>query len=168
MARPGAVGEMKSAMLSEADFQAQFGDEWILADGRDVTGSKYEILTGQTVVPDARGLALRGKNNGRSTAEGNEAGDLALGTYENDTTRRPRNTSLTGSTNGDTHSHTAPVYAGGGSAISRFSAQASSGALIGSPSTNGDTHSHTATITSGGDTETRVRSITVNHFIKIN
>jgi hypothetical protein len=49
-----------------------------------VAGSRYQTLTEASTIPDLRGIFLRGKNNGRSTATGNTAGDVALGTYAGD------------------------------------------------------------------------------------
>ncbi len=78
------VGSYIFSDLTEAQFQGEVGSGWELADGGDCTGSAYAILTGRTTKPDARGLFLRGKNNGRSTSTGNAAGDSALGAYQAD------------------------------------------------------------------------------------
>ena len=61
----GAVGDVKSSMLTEAQYQTHFGSEWVLADGRDVTGSDYHTITSNTNIPDLRGTFLRGKDNSR-------------------------------------------------------------------------------------------------------
>jgi hypothetical protein len=47
--------------------------KWALADGRDVSGSAFANLTGESTVPDLRGLFLRGLNAGR--ADGNQDPD---------------------------------------------------------------------------------------------
>jgi hypothetical protein len=60
------IGSYIHADLTEAQLQAQMGNGWILADGRNVYGSLYHSITGKAVVPDCRGIFLRGKNNGRS------------------------------------------------------------------------------------------------------
>lgn len=80
----GKVGDVKTSILTEAQFQTVHGTEWILMDGRDVTGSAYHTLTANTTVPDGRGIFLRGKNNGRSTAEGNPSGEVSMGTNQAD------------------------------------------------------------------------------------
>lgn len=46
---------------------------WALADGRDVSGSKFSVLTGKSAIPDLRGMFLRGLNVGR--ADGKEDPD---------------------------------------------------------------------------------------------
>ena len=54
-----AVGSVQQTFLSAVEFESIMGSEWVLADGRDVTGSLYETITGNTTVPDCRGLFLR-------------------------------------------------------------------------------------------------------------
>lgn len=79
------VGSIIASMLDEATFQGQTTnpspERWVLADGRDVTGSAYQALTSQTNIPDLRGNFIRGKNNGRSDGKQNPDGDLGLGAY---------------------------------------------------------------------------------------
>lgn len=59
------IGDVKQSFLTEAEFQAEHDDTWVLCDGRDVIGSDYAILKeGDAVtshnIPDARGQFLRG------------------------------------------------------------------------------------------------------------
>lgn len=53
------IGDIKHSMLTLAQFQNLNGLGWVLMDGGDCTGSTYHSITGQTSVPDARGLAIR-------------------------------------------------------------------------------------------------------------
>lgn len=77
------IGSCIHSLLTEAEFQAEVGtDNWVIADGRDVTGSRYALLTGQTTIPDMRGRFLRGKNNGISTADGDSLGERSLGSFQ--------------------------------------------------------------------------------------
>lgn len=76
------VGSVIHSMLTEAQFQAQAGNGWVLADGRSATGTVYKTITGASVIPDMRGAFLRAKG---STY--NPDGDLALGTYTADKTK---------------------------------------------------------------------------------
>lgn len=76
-----AVGDIMTSALDESTFQAQRDVSWKLADGRSVIGSVYQTLTGQTNIPDLRGVFPRGKDNGRGI---NPNGDLAIGTYTAD------------------------------------------------------------------------------------
>jgi microcystin-dependent protein len=54
------IGDVKSSLLTEAQFQHLHGVSWVLCDGRDVSGSRYASLTGSTVVPNMLGRTLRG------------------------------------------------------------------------------------------------------------
>ena len=83
----GKVGDVIHSMLTEEQFIAENGAGWVLADGRDVTGSKYDTLILGGLggnIPDMRGQFLRGKNNGRLDGNENPDGDLALGTLQVD------------------------------------------------------------------------------------
>lgn len=82
----GFIGQVVYAHLTEAQFQAQAGAGWILADGRNVAGSAYASITGESTVDDLRGVFVRGKNNGRSDGKQNTYADRALGFYEYDNT----------------------------------------------------------------------------------
>ena len=68
-------GSIEVSMLPPAEFAALAGDpsdfsaassKWALADGRDISGSRYATITGQRVLPDLRGMFLRGLNVGRN------------------------------------------------------------------------------------------------------
>lgn len=75
------VGDVKTSCLDETTFQGVHGTTWVLMDGRDVTGSRFQSLTGLANIPDARGTVLRGKDNGRGL---DPHGDQAIGTYQAD------------------------------------------------------------------------------------
>ena len=51
----GQLGDIRKSQLTEANFQGENGTEWILADGRDITGSDLALLTSTTTAPDLRG-----------------------------------------------------------------------------------------------------------------
>ncbi len=138
------IGAIKNSMLTEVQFQAQNGSGWVLCDGRDVTGSDYDTLTGNTTLPDARGQFLRGKSHGRSDGQENPDGDSALGTAQTDAF--------------DSHSHTltgvqSPLTAGNRNVLGSFA--------------SGPANSAESTTSDGGN-ETRPKNITINIFIKIN
>jgi hypothetical protein len=46
-----AVGEVKGTTLTEAQLQDQLGGNWVVTDGRNVVGSKYQQLTGKNTIP---------------------------------------------------------------------------------------------------------------------
>lgn len=78
------VGSVMHSLLTEAEFNSEIGSStyWVLADGRDVSGSAYATLTGNTTIPDMRGRFLRGKNNGISTSAGDESGERGIGSFQ--------------------------------------------------------------------------------------
>ncbi|CAG8456529.1 44427_t:CDS:2 [Gigaspora margarita] len=80
----GRLGEIRYSILNQEQFQELYGKEWILMDGSSILGSDLEKKFGWTSVPDARGLFLRCKNNGRNDGLENPSGELALGQYQTD------------------------------------------------------------------------------------
>ena len=152
----GKVGQILSGMLSEAQFQAVHGSSWILADGRSVAGSNYALITGTTTVPDMRGVALRGKSNGRSDGGQNPDGDLALGTYQGDAMGSHNHSTLTGTRNN--------VF--GGTGTNR--GLDASGFTSNIQNIDYGTQSFSLGVSTVGSNESRMKNVTVNHFIKIN
>ena len=147
-----AVGTIVSSMLTEAQFQMLNGADWVLMDGGNVAGSLYETVTGFSTVPDARGTVLRGKNNARADGFENPAGDLALGTFENDQFQGHWHANDPNADGG------AEGFAGGGNSGNGFNVTTFATTIV-TDGVNG---------TPRFGLETRVKSITVNHFIKIN
>lgn len=135
------IGSVIHSMLTEAQFQAEAGLGWVLADGRNVSTSRYKDITGNTTIPDMRGAFLRAKNNGSTR---NPDGDLALGAYTADKLA--------------SHSHTFTI---GGSS------SASNGGY-GRAITDSAFSSNSANTGASGGNETAPKSITVNIFIRIN
>jgi hypothetical protein len=142
----GVLGELRESMLTEVQFQAETDSTWVLCDGRSVLGSDYATLTGFTVIPDARGMTLRGKNNGRVDGNQDPDGDRALGTYQADALKA--------------HSHDLPqTRAPGGIVCGTLAVGGGSGDGCGATQ---------PTALSTGANETRAKNIAVNIFIKIN
>jgi hypothetical protein len=144
------VGAIVSSMFTLAQFQAQNGLGWVLANGANVSGSSYAAITLSSTIPDLRGMALRGKNNGRVDGNQNPDGDSALGTYQADQF--------------GTHQHVTNSDGVTDTNIAGYSYVANNGPndLSGN---SGISHGFTAN--SGGN-ESRMKNITVNHFIRIN
>lgn len=135
------IGEIRSAMVTESVFQQQTHAGWVLADGRNVSGSTFATLTGSSNIPDLRGIYLRGKDHGRGQ---NPDGDLAVGTFQDDTFL--------------SHGHTIGTNTNGSGGSSVMT--------TGLPNTN-PSASFILSSSSGGN-ETRPKSVTVNFFIRIN
>ena len=169
------IGTIVESTLTEAQFNAATPNstDWALADGRDVTGSKYAIVTGRTTLPDMRGAYMR--MAGTNAAKAGWIG-APLGSYEDDSTRIPRNTAFTTDSQGN-HNHDYKVGTGGPVenqnqnpiAWMRGTNTWTTGGLsqrTGSHVFN-DSGNHSHTITGGGDRETRPTTYTVNFFVKI-
>ena len=159
------VGSIQQSMLTEPQWAAALGTEaskWVLADGRNVAGSKYATVTGKSTIPDLRGAYMRmaGTNGTKANWDGG-----ALDTFQDDNTAMPKNRFTTATdgthdhgignvdlvkTSGNTH-NLEPGTGGAPEGRTTFRA--------------GGAHSHTI---NGGDTETRPKTYSVNYFIKIN
>ncbi len=139
------VGSIVHSMLDQTTFQGLTSTKWVLADGRSVAGSAYESITGNSTIPDLRGIFLRGKNNSRSSG-GNTGGDLALGTSQTDFLK--------------SHTHSVPG----------FLYTASGAGQLATTGANGSQHTDANVLVTGatGVSETAPRSVTVNIFIRIN
>jgi hypothetical protein len=140
------VGSVVGSMLTEGVFQTETSVAWILADGRNVSGSAYSTKSGFSNVPDLRGVVPRGKNNGRSAASGNADGDLALGTYQGD--------QLGSHTHGHDQNFTG----------TNFTQDVDNG----SNKSNTDYGLAYLNIHAAGGNESRGRNVTVNYMIRIN
>ena len=155
------IGTVIQSILTQPQFDATTANtgEWVLADGRDVTGSGYATLTGNNNVPDLRGAFLRmaGTNSTNSAWVGG-----TLNTYHEDTTRRPRNTALTGTaeSNGE-HSHGYTRF-GQRSTVSGGTYNVGSNGDVNNTTSSAGAHTHSVTINGGGDTETMPKCYTVN------
>jgi hypothetical protein len=130
----------------------------VLADGRNVAGSRYATVTGQTTVPDLRGAFIRAA--GQNSNNGPAWNGGTVGAFHDDTTRLPRNTAFTTDSQGaHVHGHGtgAQINSDGGP-------NWKSGFDVGKTDSAG---AHTHTIR-GGDVETAPSHFSLNTFMKIN
>ena len=153
------VGDIKQSILTEPQFKTMLGteaDKWVLADGRDVTGSTYATITGQNKVPDLRGAFLRmaGQNAGNIAWNGG-----TLNAYQEDATARPKTPFKTDNPGDHTHPN------GTGSQINSDGGPNWKSGF--EKAATGSAGNHTHFITDGGDSETRPKNFGVNFFIKI-
>lgn len=172
------VGDIKQSILTEPQFIAELGvvegRKWVLADGRNVSGTRYETLTGSSTVPDLRGAYIRMAGQNATNAAWNGG---ALNAYQEDSTKLPT-VPFTGTTD-NTGSHTHVLwqqrmnqYSGYGySSVPNTSSEGI--AAGGATSVDGRNmaadggHTHTATINGGGDSETKPKTYATNFFIKV-
>ena len=145
------VGTVIHSMLTATQFAAEYGDNWVLADGRSVTGTKYALVTGASTIPDMRGAFLRAKG---STY--NPDGDLALGQYT--------------SSKFASHDHQEQYVTGGTGPFPAFRSTTAPGTqttIYGQNLSLTSSGSPLNTVATGSN-ETAPSSVTVNVFIRIN
>ena len=151
------IGEIKQSMLDLAKFTEENLGEWVLADGRNVAGSTYEAFTGNSNVPDLRGVFLRGKNNGRSDSNQNPDGEKNLGDFTGDAIRN-----ITGYVSGFAVSR---GY--GGNTSGALSSNIISGYNTADSSGGGRDLTINASLVVPTALDNRPKNVTVNFFIKI-
>mgnify|MGYP001328616358 CR=1 FL=1 len=171
------VGSIQQSLLAPAQFagtmSATEAAKWVVADGRSVSGTAYETITGDANVPDLRGAYLRmaGTN---ATRRGWVGG--ALKSFQNWLTGEPRKAWTV--SNPGNHHHIGGRYQSSddyaatqyGRALNRGSQYVNMNSVTLYPASlpytsNEGNHVHTVT---GGDLETRPDSFAVNYFIKVN
>jgi len=151
----GSLGEVKSSVLKEAQFQKLNGTGWVLMDGRSIKGTDLAALgfgletADGPAMPDARGVFLRGVNGERSGETGDVDIKRSVGTYQSDAVQE--------------HQHQYADCSFGGHLNDR-----------GKPNKSEDNDGAFETRTSQGVTgakvseETRPRNIAVYFYIKVN
>ena len=168
------VGSVQQSLLTETQFKTLLGAQsanWVLADGRNVANTTYATVTGRQQVPDLRGAYFRMAGN-NSTNNAWKGGDFL--TWQEDTTRAPRDTAFT-IANAGSHKHKqgyrttdTRLYEYGHFGLSKSAYVSSNSGMhpadLPWTSTDGG-HSHGI---SGGDTETRPKTFALNYFIKVN
>lgn len=169
------VGDLKESLLSEPEFKTLLSvteqNKWVLADGRDVSGTKYAQVTGRNTIPDLRGAYLRMAGVNATNAAWNGG---SLNGFQEDSTARP-NTAFTTDAQGNHHHDLGvPVMKWDAGLYHSSSDSIAGGAGKGSYDSSkdrkntADAGNHTHTIVQGGDAETRPKTYSVNYFIKIN
>lgn len=160
-----AVGDVKDSILTEAQFIAENGPGWVLADGRSIVGSLLHQKYGFTTATDIRGQFRRAKNNGRSDGNQDPGGERAIGNLQDQATAK---NGLTATSTDSGHGHTLTVgWGGSGGTLLSNNNQPLQTVAVQTPSTNNGYANITTTI-GAGDAETRPRNVAVNVFIKIN
>ena len=161
------VGSIQQSMLTETQWATLLGPvegaKWVLADGRNCTGTKFAQITGKTNLPDLRGAFLRSAGQNRNGTTKWNGGDVGL--WYEDSTALPK-TAFTTSDPGnhdhgmgglnviaqDLRNHDVNPAAGGNQeGVRNFQPQGG--------------HTHTI---GGGDAQTAPVHVAVNVFIKIN
>ena len=149
------VGDIRQSILSETIFRSSLSPAeaktWVICDGRNVSGSDYERLTGESEVPDLRGAYLRmaGTNETITDREGKPWDGGSINTAYQYLTGAPQSQFVTD--NAGNHNRV-------GDGTHSLSAEG----VYEIENVGGHTH-----IISGGDKETRPPTYTVNYFVKV-
>ncbi len=168
------IGTIIASMLQFDKFQNVAGNTWKPTDGRKVSKtSKYAKLTGNTTLPDLRGMFLRGLNqfDPRMGPRNDKYKDpdgsrRKAGKPQKDATSLPKNkkSPFTGNTaSAGDHSH---IYFKARSEGAKSGSRSRASSEASTTGSSGD-HTHTVLITAGGDSETRPVNIAVFYYIKI-
>ena len=160
----GAVGEFKHSNMTVAQFQAQWGPNWVLANGQSIAGSTLAAIqtansiASPTLAPNAMGLFLRGAGSqtvggvSLSATFGATQGDQMQSHWHN---LRNNSGGLVGIFNDST--------SGGGTGI-----LGSNGAADSSQARDLVTDANSSTGTPRAGSETRPANLAVNIFVRIN
>lgn len=77
-----ALGDIKYSILEPDKFNEQHDGQWVIMEGQSIEGSDLNLLSGVTILPDARGMFFRSMNLGREDGD-QEAGRL-VGSFQGD------------------------------------------------------------------------------------
>jgi len=166
-----AIGDVKQSFLTEAQFITENGATWILADGRDITGSDYAGVIGNNTAPDCRAMFLRSGNLGRADGFVDPNGNQSTNTEISDKTAlNGIGISMSGSGG---HGHSISTIAPGIFSDPNLTGFVDSTATLnnakaGTTMSTTGVSDHTHTLSISGDNETAPNHIIVNTFIKIN
>jgi len=158
------VGDVVPSVLTESQFQAERGAEWVLMDGRSIVGSRLNAITGATNLYDARSMILKGKMNDRADAFADPDGETAIGTQQAD---RNKYHDHDYADPGHTHNvHNDANVTGGGALIVHAEPRSGSTSFSAYNSTNTTGITHNADGSVGEDA--RPNCLILNFFCKIN
>jgi hypothetical protein len=167
-----AVGDVKESMLTESQFQEVMGNTWVLMDGRDVSGSDYASITGNTTLSDARGIFRRAKNNGRSDGQEDPDGERNLGDFEGDAIRNITGTvgfrGYPGEQYRSNSFHSGVMQWGGSTSASDPGINTTHSNEIANRGHQANRTNFNASLVVPTAGDNRPKNITVNVFIKIN
>ena len=147
-----SVGDVRTSLLTETQFQNVNSTAWVLMSGQDVTGSQYHIMTGNSTLPDVttEGKFLRSAGGlaaplGTSQAQATAKNGLGLTWSSANVTTSGNKASWSSvniTTSSDYHTHTYRqrwAAVGGGTGYWAGNNSSWNGTK---DTTDGDTHSH--------------------------
>jgi hypothetical protein len=156
----GALGDVKYSILTLDTFIKENGNCWILMDSiTQAEAQNYTLFNRYKIdlIPDARGVFIRGMNLGRDEKTGNSSGNLPVGEYKEDTFKN--------------HNHRLFVTAASAGGPGPFWYGTNFAHM---PAFQGDDRPETArhlsntAIESNGEAETSPRNISLYTYIRVN
>lgn len=151
------VGTIVSSMLTEAQYQAQTTTGWVLCDGSSCVGTAYNALTGYTNRPDMRGTYQRMRDYGVGR---DAAGDQLPGTYTPDAFASHVHSYTRGRSQFDPTTNQGYNMSSVGTADPGQAFDVTTNSFF-KPFGAGDNTDP------AGSAETRVKTVTVNFFIRV-
>jgi hypothetical protein len=176
----GAVGEFKHSNMTIAQFQAQWGPNWVLADGQSIAGSTLAAiqaangLPNPTLAPNSQALYLRGAgsqvinvggNNITYTGTHGSTQGCQVQGHKHGTAESAHTHSTSLGANSDVHAtynSTPNIPYRLDSSLATTSSSALTGLAVLSPTNDG------ANGAPRTGTETRPATLCVNIFVRIN
>ena len=146
----GSLGDIKYSILDPERFSEVNGKGWVIMSGQDIQGSDLSLLSGKTVLPDARGMFFRSMNLSRT--DGDVEATRRVGSFQDNSIQSHR------------HKIDPCGHANGSNALLAQN-------WIGAPESNCNERSRNATSNFEiikDDTETRPKNIALYTYIKIN
>jgi hypothetical protein len=158
--------ELLSSLVGDPPQFDATKSSWVLADGRDVSGSRFAKVSLTSRVPDLRGLFLRGLNLGRGDSFADPDGtNRQAGDYQLDEIRAHEHPAESRTTIfPNPHSHTTRVPGGNDSS----GAPGHQGLVPEASSAVSLSAVTTTVVGATGGKETRPRNAAVYYYIKIN
>jgi hypothetical protein len=153
-----SVGSIEASVLTLGQFQSARGTGWVLADGANVTGSRYASLKSATL-PDLRGYYIRGRGYNRTdptvyNGPANPDGDTPTGTVQTDAVAAHQH-----------FNHTSPNGPSDFINFNAFQGLNQNGSDVYNVS---EPMNYAIVVTSEGDSISKPISVQVNFFIRIN
>ena len=186
------VGTIIASMIRPEIFLNQRNNRhfWMPADGRSVpSSSEYYSITQRSQLPDLRGVFLRGLNVfiadetnplvaglGDTWAQEHHGQQRTVGSYQNDSTKKPNEGFLGETTLGGDHKHRTFLGGHSSNVPLEFGTESTGVTIHGTQYASADrvktssdgSHIHSTKINNGGDKETRPKNVAVYFYIKIN
>lgn len=161
----GAVGDVKYSILAPAEFIRANGSGWILMDGATSQQSK-EIFEnsilhdslGIQILPDGRGMFIRGMNENRDPTTGDADGNRNAGSEQRDGLKKHQHQVK------NIHGEVSP---GGGYAVSILNKNDPNFRVASQDATESDIYDVANQVVSQSN-ETRPRNIALYMYIKVN